>query len=512
MDELDDLLNSLQTTQVASGIIPVQEPVVEKIVPVKQEKPVSIPQPAPTSAGNDMSKVSPTALFGKPIKATPLNATSEKEPEIPSSKPKATSRAWAEGFSAKKDPATRFGFSSAQQILIAHSQKEFENQNNNDDKPKSSFVNSFIDSAQKQTEEALLEEKIANMNIRHIPGTGESELESKKGNPIFIVKSDGTKVEANSVFIAPKKDSVNPISVVDQLDIENVLQEAQEAESSDITNSFKNLRKQRRFETGTKFSNEPIGVCSACNKSIFGNCITSNEGKLHIDCFVCSVSTCKRKLGGLAYFLEKDDLYCENCYHENYSPRCAYCDKPVKDRLITALGKSFHPEHFFCSQCGKVFGPDEAFLEANGKAYCEEDFGVMFAGVCAKCKKPLLGDFVATPANKWHKDCFDCIVCHVPLMANGFFEHEGNPYCETHYVSATSKICVACGNTVIGRFVRAGGLQYHPSCFRCAFCKSSLDTSTIGVGWGAQKQMSEGGFKVHSGKSYCTKCFLKFYG
>ena len=41
----------------------------------------------------------------------------------------------------------------------------------------------------------------------------------------------------------------------------------------------------------------------------------------------------------------------------------------VLQKCITALEKMWHPEHFFCAQCGRQFG-DEDFHEKNGKAYC----------------------------------------------------------------------------------------------------------------------------------------------
>jgi paxillin len=36
---------------------------------------------------------------------------------------------------------------------------------------------------------------------------------------------------------------------------------------------------------------------------------------------------------------------------------------------VTALNNTWHPEHFFCAQCGRPFG-DEGFHEKDGKAYC----------------------------------------------------------------------------------------------------------------------------------------------
>ena len=34
---------------------------------------------------------------------------------------------------------------------------------------------------------------------------------------------------------------------------------------------------------------------------------------------------------------------------------CAACDKPIVGQVVTALGKTFHPEHFTCAKCNQVF-------------------------------------------------------------------------------------------------------------------------------------------------------------
>ena len=49
-------------------------------------------------------------------------------------------------------------------------------------------------------------------------------------------------------------------------------------------------------------------------------------------------------------------------------------------KCITALEKMWHPEHFFCAQCGRQFG-DEDFHEKNGKAYCR----LVSNGSCPSC-------------------------------------------------------------------------------------------------------------------------------
>ena len=34
---------------------------------------------------------------------------------------------------------------------------------------------------------------------------------------------------------------------------------------------------------------------------------------------------------------------------------CAACEKPIVGQVVTALGKTFHPEHFTCAKCNQVY-------------------------------------------------------------------------------------------------------------------------------------------------------------
>lgn len=37
----------------------------------------------------------------------------------------------------------------------------------------------------------------------------------------------------------------------------------------------------------------------------------------------------------------------------------------VSQKVVTALDKTWHPEHFFCAQCGSFFGPDGTVAKRN---------------------------------------------------------------------------------------------------------------------------------------------------
>ena len=36
-------------------------------------------------------------------------------------------------------------------------------------------------------------------------------------------------------------------------------------------------------------------------------------------------------------------------------PICGACRRPIEDRVVTALGKQWHVEHFVCGKCEKPF-------------------------------------------------------------------------------------------------------------------------------------------------------------
>ena len=78
-------------------------------------------------------------------------------------------------------------------------------------------------------------------------------------------------------------------------------------------------------------------------------------------------------------------------------------------RCMRALGKTWHPEHFFCTLCGKHFG-SEGFHEKDGRAYCRECYYEKFAPRCKRCSKAIMEGFVSALGSQWHTECFCCKV------------------------------------------------------------------------------------------------------
>lgn len=68
---------------------------------------------------------------------------------------------------------------------------------------------------------------------------------------------------------------------------------------------------------------------------------------------------------------------------------CNACEKPIVGQVITALGKTWHPEHFTCNHCNQELGTRN-FFERDGNPYCEPDYHNLFSPRCAYCNGAIL--------------------------------------------------------------------------------------------------------------------------
>uniref|UniRef100_A0A3Q1K1V4 Paxillin n=1 Tax=Anabas testudineus TaxID=64144 RepID=A0A3Q1K1V4_ANATE len=235
------------------------------------------------------------------------------------------------------------------------------------------------------------------------------------------------------------------------------------------------------------------GVCGACCKPIVGQVVTAMGRTWHPEHFVCT--HCQEEIGSRNFFERDGQPYCEKDYHNLFSPRCYYCNGPILDKVVTALDRTWHPEHFFCAQCGSFFGP-EGFHEKDGKAYCRKDYFDMFAPKCGGCARAILENYISALNCLWHPECFVCRECFTPFVNGSFFEHDSQPYCEVHYHERRGSLCSGCQKPITGRCITAMSKKFHPEHFVCAFCL---------------KQLNKGTFKEQNDKPYCHSCFIKLF-
>ncbi|KAM7410028.1 hypothetical protein PAMA_001477 [Pampus argenteus] len=235
------------------------------------------------------------------------------------------------------------------------------------------------------------------------------------------------------------------------------------------------------------------GHCAYCNKCIAGKMITALGEVWHPEHFVCVA--CKTELGTKNFFEREGKPYCEKDYQELFSPRCAYCKGPIVQNILTALDQTWHPEHFFCTHCGGLFGP-EGFLEKDGKPYCSKDFYHLFAPKCSGCGESVKENYLTAANGTWHSECFVCSDCLKPFTDGSFMVLDGRPLCSLDFHSRQGTLCGRCREPIMGRCISALDCKFHPEHFVCAYC---------------QQQLSQGVFKEKAGKPYCSTCYNKLF-
>lgn len=101
---------------------------------------------------------------------------------------------------------------------------------------------------------------------------------------------------------------------------------------------------------------------------------------------------------------------CERDYFKRLELVCAECDEPLRGTYIIALDKKYHPNHFTCSDCSTVFGPDDSYYEHDGQVYCHFHYSTRFAVSCAGCDMAILKQYVeierGDAVDHWHPECY----------------------------------------------------------------------------------------------------------
>ncbi|CAG8510322.1 10160_t:CDS:2, partial [Acaulospora colombiana] len=118
---------------------------------------------------------------------------------------------------------------------------------------------------------------------------------------------------------------------------------------------------------------------------------------------------------------------------------CAACEKPINGNVLSALGKKWHPEHFTCTHCSIVL-EHVSFYEKDGLPYCHLDYHELFSPRCGSCNTPIEGQCINALGKYWHPGHFFCRECGNPFESGGFMVHDGFPYCEKDWTRLFGKI------------------------------------------------------------------------
>ncbi|XP_030288186.1 leupaxin [Sparus aurata] len=170
---------------------------------------------------------------------------------------------------------------------------------------------------------------------------------------------------------------------------------------------------------------------------------------------------------------------------------CAACNKSIVGKMITALGHVWHPEHFVCTVC-KMELSTTGFFERDGQPYCDKDYHQLFSPRCAYCKGPILHNILTALDQTWHPEHFFCTHCGGRFGPEGFLEKEGKPYCCKDFYHLFAPKCSGCGESVKENYLTAANGTWHPECFVCSDC---------------MKPFTDGCFMEMDGRPLCSLHF-----
>jgi hypothetical protein len=176
-----------------------------------------------------------------------------------------------------------------------------------------------------------------------------------------------------------------------------------------------------------------IPVCGSCCMNIRGPFISALDKTWCPDHFICANPSCRAPLINLGFVEEEGQLFCEKDYEQYLAPKCGKCGRSIVGEVVNALKNTFHMNCFLCVKCHQPIGTG-SFHNEDGKIYCQKDWGLMFQTKCFGCQFPIEpGDrWVEAMSNNYHSECFNCSTCQINLEGQSFVAKNGKPYCKKH--------------------------------------------------------------------------------
>ncbi|CAF1099716.1 unnamed protein product [Rotaria sordida] len=185
------------------------------------------------------------------------------------------------------------------------------------------------------------------------------------------------------------------------------------------------LRLEKELQTDATVD-EYYGQCTKCGQPVTDSSDACQAmGELyHNNCFKCVV--CARILRGKAFYRIHDQVYCEEDYlftgYQQKVEKCYSCDHLIMDKMLQALGNSYHPGCFRCSTCNECLDGHPFTVDKERRILCLYDYHNTYAPRCAKCGYPICPEdgsyetIRVTAMNKnFHVECYRCEDCQSSL-------------------------------------------------------------------------------------------------
>lgn len=96
---------------------------------------------------------------------------------------------------------------------------------------------------------------------------------------------------------------------------------------------------------------------------------------------------------------------------------------------------------------------------------------------CAFCELKLDSHFIIYNQKKYHKHCFKCLECGLPINEDPFIMKGDRPLCMTCMAKnqlMNAKTCVKCHQKIRGASILFDDKNYHINCFKCSECDKRI--------------------------------------
>ncbi|KAM7302486.1 LIM and senescent cell antigen-like-containing domain protein 1 [Ixodes scapularis] len=218
-----------------------------------------------------------------------------------------------------------------------------------------------------------------------------------------------------------------------------------------------------------------IPMCAQCMGDISGRLIRALGRDWHADCLRCK--RCKAGLSDTGLVSIHRRPYCRQCYKAIQAEdagklTCAKCEEAIDGAPLRHRGDVYHPYHFNCAKCGAELTPEGR--EVSGELHCVKCRDKMATSVCAACRRPIEDTrVVCALGKKWHVEHFVCAQCEKPFNGRRHYEKKGHAYCETHFEQLFGYVCFVC-NLPSAQGYKSLNKMWCPRHFCCSYCDRSL--------------------------------------